>query len=307
MHRADRRGGGRAWPGRRRAVRPVDDIARRGRCRRTWRRSAARRTGAALLALPGAVAALAAEFGQLAAGGAHRRARRVQPRPGRGGRGPPAGAAIPAVRQRRRWPAAPPSAPSPRIPTGLPAGVYAAARGAARRARRTGPRGHRRRPTGAAQPVRRWAVLLDGALRRLPDDPDATRWRVSPAAGALAAAALPTALALASLAPALVDRPGRAVPVADPDLAGPAAGAAHPADRRRSTRPTCWPRCCSPSTAALAATGFSGGRRSRAVPVVLPGAAVTLLITPIALGPGLAGRAPWPRSRSSPSRCSGWR
>ncbi|MFC5941977.1 SCO7613 C-terminal domain-containing membrane protein, partial [Micromonospora harpali] len=43
-------------------------------------------------------------------------------------------------------------------------------------------------------------------------------------------------------------------------------------------------------TAALAAVGLSGGRRSRAVPVVLPGAAVTLLITPTALGHG------WPVS-----------
>ena len=46
-------------------------------------------------------------------------------------------------------------------------------------------------------------------------------------------------------------------------------------------------------TAALAATGFSGGRRSRAVPVVLPGAAVTLLIAPVALGSG------WPASTLS--------
>ncbi|MET8082719.1 permease [Micromonospora sp. NPDC005237] len=174
------------------------------------------------------------------------------------------------------------------IPTGLPAGVYAAAAAllgvlAELIRAATVP------PTGSAQPVRRWAVLLDGALRRLPDDPDRRRWRVSPSAGALAAAALPTALAVASIAPALVValvEPHRTLSRIwqgpPPELLTPPADVVNPTHVLTALLLT--------ATAALAATGFSGGRRSRAVPVVLPGAAVTLLIAPIALGSG------WPAS-----------
>ncbi|MEH0843425.1 permease [Micromonospora sp. CPCC 205711] len=137
-------------------------------------------------------------------------------------------------------------------------------------------------PVGSAQPVRRWAVLLDGALRRLPDDGE-RRWRLNPAAGALAAAALPTLLALASLAPllyvALVE-PHRMLNHVwqgpPPELLTPPAEVTDPTHVLTALLLT--------ATAALAATGFSGRRRSRAVPVVLPGLAVTLLITPIALG-----------------------
>ncbi|MEU8260279.1 permease [Micromonospora sp. NPDC048999] len=144
-------------------------------------------------------------------------------------------------------------------------------------------------PVESARPVRRWTVLLDGALRRPSDDDAELRWRVSPAAGALAAAALPTALALISLAPpllvALVE-PFRVLPRiwhgAPPELLTPPAGAVDATHVLTALLLT--------ATAALAATGFSGNRRSRAVPVVLPGAAVTLLITPVALGQG------WPAS-----------
>ncbi|MFC0508098.1 SCO7613 C-terminal domain-containing membrane protein [Micromonospora costi] len=144
-------------------------------------------------------------------------------------------------------------------------------------------------PAGSARPVRRWQVLLDGALRRLPDDPERRRWRVSPAAGALAAAVLPTALAIASIAQALevaLVEPHRTLTrIWDgppPELLTPPPGAVDPTHVLTALLLT--------ATATLAATGFSGGRRSRAVPVVLPGAAVTLLITPTALGNG------WPAS-----------
>ncbi|SCL54386.1 hypothetical protein GA0070606_2273 [Micromonospora citrea] len=243
--------------------------------------------GAALLAAPGAVAALAAEFGHssevvltaaLAASSLGL-------------------AAVAAVRrqvpQYLPWASAAVAGGATvsalaAIPTGLPVGVYAAA------AALLGVlaeliRGATEPPADAAQPVRRWSVLLDGALRRLPDDGTRRRWRVSPAAGALAVAALPTVLALVSIAPALVValvEPHRSLARVwqgpPPDLLTPppdAVDATHVLTALLLT-----------ATAALAATGFSGGRRSRAVPVVLPGAAVTLLITPVALGNG------WPAS-----------
>ncbi|MFF3866982.1 SCO7613 C-terminal domain-containing membrane protein [Micromonospora sp. NPDC001898] len=244
--------------------------------------------GAALLALPGAVAALAAEFGRspevvltaalaasslgLAAIAAVRR--QVPQYLPYASAAVVGGATVSAVAA---------------IVTGLPAGVYAAA-GALLGVLAELVRAATVPPAGSARPVRRWSVLLDGALRRAPDDdPAVARWRVSPAAGALAAAALPTALAVASLAPtllvALVEpyrSLGRVWQGPPPELIIPPANAVDPAHVLTALLLTV--------TAALAAVGFSGGRRSRAVPVVLPGAAMTLLITPIALGHG------WPVS-----------
>ncbi|WP_200209354.1 SCO7613 C-terminal domain-containing membrane protein [Micromonospora coerulea] len=243
--------------------------------------------GAALLALPGAMAALAAEFGNtsqvvltaaLAASSL--------------------GLATVAV-VRRQVPQYLPYASVAvvggatisalaAILTGLPSGVYAAA-AALLGVLAELVRAATTPPVGSARPVRRWSVLLDGALRRLPDDGTELRWRVSPAAGALAAAILPTALALVTLAPpllvALVE-PFRSLSRVwqgpPPELLTPPPEAVDPTHVLTALLLT--------ATAALAATGFSGGRRSRAVPVVLPGAAVTLLITPVALGHG------WPES-----------
>ncbi|MCX4386608.1 permease [Micromonospora peucetia] len=242
--------------------------------------------GAALLAFPGAVAALAVEFGRspevvltaaLAASSlglatvaaARRRIPQYLPWASAAVAG---GATVSALAA---------------VPAGLPVGVYAAA-AALLGVLAELVRGATEPPIGAAQPVRRWSVLLDGALRRLPDD-GTRRWRVSPAAGALAAAALPTALALVSIAPslvvALVD-PHRSLARVwqgpPPELITPPADAVDATHVLTALLLT--------ATAALAATGFSGGRRSRAVPVVLPGAAVTLLITPVSLGNG------WPAS-----------
>lgn len=238
-------------------------------------------TAAALLALPGAVAALAAEFGHsaqvlltaalaassfgLAAVAAVRR--QVPQYLPYASAAITGGATVSAVAA---------------IFVDLPSGVFAAAAAllgvlAELVRAATVP------PVGSAQPMRRWEVLLDGALRRLPDDGTQRRWRISPAAGALAAAAVPTVLALVSLAPllfvALVEPyrmlahvwqgPPPQLRTAPPELVDPT----HVLTALLLT-----------GTAALAATGLSGGRRSRAVPVVLPGLAVTLLITPIALG-----------------------
>ncbi|GIJ19660.1 SCO7613 C-terminal domain-containing membrane protein [Micromonospora lutea] len=245
--------------------------------------------GAALLALPGATAALAVEFGHapqvvltaglaasslgLAAVAAVRR--QIPQYLPWASAGVVGGASVTALAA---------------VPIALPIGVYAAA-AALLGVLAELVRGATEPPAGAAQPVRRWTVLLDGALRRLPDD-NRRQWRVSPAAGALAAAALPTVLALVSIAPALVAAlvdPHRTIgrvwqgpPAA---LLDPPSAAANPTHVLTALLLTV--------TAALAATGFSGGRRSRAVPVVLPGAAVTLLIAPIALGGG------WPASTLS--------
>ncbi|MGR6317320.1 permease [Micromonospora soli] len=243
--------------------------------------------GAALLALPGAVAALAAEFGRspqvvltaalaassigLAAVAAVRRqVPQYLPYVSVAVVG---GATVSAIAA---------------VVTHLPSGVYAAAAAllgvlAELIRAATVP------PAGSAQPVRRWSVLLDGALRRPPTDGTELRWRVSPAAGALAAAVLPTALALVTLAPPLVVALVEPMRVLSriwqgppPELLTPPAEAVDPTHVLTALLLTV--------TAALAATGFSGGRRSRAVPVVLPGAAVTLLITPVALGQG------WPET-----------
>ncbi|SCF36079.1 hypothetical protein GA0074695_6071 [Micromonospora viridifaciens] len=243
--------------------------------------------GAALLALPGAVAALAAEFGRspqvvltaalaassigLAAVAAVRR--QVPQYLPYASVAVVGGATVSAVVA---------------VITRLPSGVYAAA-AALLGVLAELVRAATTPPIGSARPVRRWSVLLGGALRRLPDDGTELRWRVSPAAGALAAAVLPTALALISLAPPLLvalGEPFRVLPRIwqgpPPELLTPPAEAVDPTHVLTALLLTV--------TAALAATGFSGGRRSRAVPVVLPGAAVTLLITPVALGHG------WPQS-----------
>ncbi|MEU4421868.1 hypothetical protein AB0F81_14680 [Actinoplanes sp. NPDC024001] len=108
------------------------------------------------------------------------------------------------------------------------------------------------------------------------------RWLADPATGAVAMALIPTLLALFSLAPALraalVDplQQLRAIwegPI--PALANPAAGNVDATSALAAVLLT--------GAAALAALGF-GGKASEAVPVVLPGIALTLLITPIALG-----------------------
>ncbi|MFJ6195257.1 SCO7613 C-terminal domain-containing membrane protein [Micromonospora sp. NPDC092111] len=238
-------------------------------------------TAAALLAFPGAVAALAAEFGHSAqvvltaalaassfglAGVAAVRRQVPQYLP-YASAAITGGATISALAA---------------IFVKLPSGVFAAAAAllgvlAELVRAATVP------PAGSAQPTRRWSVLLDGALRRLPDDGEERRWRISPAAGALAAAAVPTVLALASLAPLLF------VALVEPHRMLAHIWQGPPPELR-----TAPPDAVDPThvltallltgTAALAATGLSGGRRSRAVPVVLPGLAVTLLITPIALG-----------------------
>ncbi|MFI6759091.1 SCO7613 C-terminal domain-containing membrane protein [Micromonospora sp. NPDC050417] len=242
--------------------------------------------GGALLALPGAFAALAAALGftadivltsALAASSlgvallalARRRVPRYLPYATVGVVG---GATITAVAS---------------IPTGLPAGVYAAAAALlgvlAELARAATPP-----PGSGAQPIRRWSVMLGGAVRQLPDQPRG-RWAISPTVGAMTAAVLPTLVAVATLAPVLVAALVEPYQVlygiwdgAPETIANPSGNAVDGTHVLAALLLTV--------AAALAATGFVGGRPARAIPVILPGAAITVLIAPISLGLG------WPNS-----------
>ncbi|MFC7544805.1 SCO7613 C-terminal domain-containing membrane protein [Plantactinospora sp. GCM10030261] len=243
-------------------------------------------TGGALLALPGALAALAAQLGWAA---------EIILTATLGGSS--LGVALLAL-ARRRVPEYLPYATvgiacgatvtaAVSFFTDLPYGVYAAAAALlgvlAELMRAATP------PPGATDgPHRRWTVLLGGARRRLPDPPR-SRWSVSPTVGALAVSALPAALAIVAVAPALVValvEPyrvlGRIWDGPPPELLAPPPGAVDSSNVLAALLLT--------TAAALGATGLSGGRPARAVPVVLPGAAITLLITPTSLGMG------WPNA-----------
>jgi hypothetical protein len=117
------------------------------------------------------------------------------------------------------------------------------------------------------------------------------RWLVDPATSAVVLALVPTVLAILSIAPALkaalIDPLAQARHVWDgpiPALSHPASGSVDATSVLAIVLLT--------GAAALAAIGF-GGRASEAVPVILPGLAVTLLIAPIAL------RAPFPTATSA--------
>ncbi|MEU8815013.1 SCO7613 C-terminal domain-containing membrane protein [Actinoplanes sp. NPDC048796] len=107
------------------------------------------------------------------------------------------------------------------------------------------------------------------------------RWLVDPATSAVVLALVPTILALFSIAPALkaalIDPLAQAQHIWDgpiPALSTPPAGYVDGTSVLAIVLLT--------GAAALAAIGF-GGKASESVPVILPGLAITLLITPIAL------------------------
>ena len=257
--------------------------------------------GAALLALPGCGGGAGRRVRTLGAGGADRRAGRVQPRPGRRGRGPPAGAAVSALGQRgggrrcqHQRPRRHPHRPRRRR-----------LRGRRRPARRTGradPRGHRaahrRRPAGPA---------LGGTTRRRPTAaagrPGATAVAVQPGrrrVGRGGAADRPGTRLDRTRAG---HRPGRAAPHTDPDLAGPAAGAAHPTAGRGQPDPR--------ADGVAAHRDRRAGRHRVQRWATFPGRAGGAARggrhpadRTHRAGPGLARPAPSPRSPSSPSRCS---
>ncbi|GAB2598662.1 hypothetical protein Aab01nite_74770 [Paractinoplanes abujensis] len=107
------------------------------------------------------------------------------------------------------------------------------------------------------------------------------RWLVDPATSAVVLALLPTILAIFSIAPALraalIDPLGQLGHIWDgpvPALAAPSSGYVDGTSVLAIVLLT--------GAAALAAIGF-GGRASETVPVIMPGLAITILITPIAL------------------------
>ncbi|WP_433301093.1 proline-rich domain-containing protein [Actinoplanes sp. CA-030573] len=137
--------------------------------------------------------------------------------------------------------------------------------------------------SGTRYETSRWTVLRPSGL--------SGRWMVDPATSAVLIALVPTILALFSIAPALraalVDPLQQAQHIWDgpiPALAHPASGYVDGTSVLAIVLLT--------AAAALAAIGF-GGRASEAVPVILPGVAITILIAPIAL------RAPFPAATSA--------
>ncbi|MEV0392714.1 SCO7613 C-terminal domain-containing membrane protein [Polymorphospora rubra] len=234
-------------------------------------------TGGALLALPGALAALAAEFNRteavvLAAALA----------------GSSLGVAVLALVGRgvpRYLPyatigvaggATVTAAVS--LPTDAPTGVYAAAAALlavlAELLRAATPP-----PGSGGEPAHRWTVMLGGVMRRMPAAP-VTRWSISPVRGAIVLATVPTVLAFVTIAPALLAALVQPYQSLWRIWQGP------PADLGDAVvEPTNVLTALLLTVAtALAAVGFSGGRPAEAIPVSLPGIALTLLIAPISLG-----------------------
>ena len=128
--------------------------------------------------------------------------------------------------------------------------------------------------------------VSDGMLRRWRIGP-VRQLSISPVRGALAVSALPTALALAMIVPALVTALVDPYSTLDSIWAGPPAALLNPTGGDPAS---VLAAVLLTLAAALAAVGFSGGSPVQAIPVVLPGLAVTLLIAPVALG------ADWPTS-----------
>ena len=126
----------------------------------------------------------------------------------------------------------------------------------------------------------RWTSIRPSGLRG--------RWLVDPATGAVIVAILPTLLALISISPAL------AAALFDPFQQlnaiwdGPVAALTNPSSGNVDGT-SVLAAVLLTVAAALAALGF-GGKPAEAVPVILPGLAITLLIAPIALD------AAWPAS-----------
>jgi hypothetical protein len=129
----------------------------------------------------------------------------------------------------------------------------------------------------------RWTSLRPSGL--------SGRWLVDPATSAVVLALVPTILAIFSIAPALkaalIDPLQQVKHIWD----GPIAALAQPASSSVDIT-SVLAIVLLTGAAALAAIGF-GGKASESVPVILPGLAITLLIAPIAL------HAPFPAATSA--------
>jgi hypothetical protein len=137
--------------------------------------------------------------------------------------------------------------------------------------------------SGSRYSAPRWTSMRPSGL--------SGRWLVDPATSAVALALVPTILAIFSIAPALkaalVDPLQQARHIWD----GPIAALSQPASGNVDGT-SVLAIVLLTGAAALAAIGF-GGKTSEAVPVILPGLAITLLIAPIAL------HAPFPTATSA--------
>ncbi|SNS90893.1 hypothetical protein SAMN05421812_102319 [Asanoa hainanensis] len=143
-------------------------------------------------------------------------------------------------------------------------------------------------PGGEAERVRRWSAFGSGPWRRQLGA-SGRRWSLEPAMGALLLAVPGILFALYALGPALIAALIDPLQVVNgvwegppPALLDPPAAAVDPSNVLSALLLTV--------AAGLAALAFSGGRPARAIPVVLPGIAVTILITPVSLGLG------WPQT-----------
>lgn len=122
----------------------------------------------------------------------------------------------------------------------------------------------------------RWTEVRPSGLR--------DRWMVDPASGAVVVAAIPTVIALISMAPALKAALVDPLRQVSHVWQGPLPVLLHP-DAGAADGTTVLAAVLLTVAAALAATGF-GGKVAEAVPVILPGLAITLLIAPVALHAG---------------------
>ncbi len=104
---------------------------------------------------------------------------------------------------------------------------------------------------------------------------------ISPARGALTVSALPTALALAMIVPALLSALADPYQTLNTIWDGPPTALLHSSGGDPASA---FAALLLTIAAALAAVGFTGGAPSQAIPVILPGLAITLLIAPVALG-----------------------
>jgi hypothetical protein len=119
---------------------------------------------------------------------------------------------------------------------------------------------------------RRWRI---GAVREL---------SISPARGALAVSALPAALAMFTIVPPLFTALVTPYETLKNVWGGPPGVLANPATGPAADAASVLAAVMLTIAAALAAVGFSRGSAGQTFPVVLPGIAVTLLIAPVALG-----------------------
>ncbi|WP_213453586.1 SCO7613 C-terminal domain-containing membrane protein [Rhizomonospora bruguierae] len=107
------------------------------------------------------------------------------------------------------------------------------------------------------------------------------RWQISPTTGAVAASALPAAIAVAVVAPTLLTALVDPYQTLTRIWQGPPPALVHPAAEPGVSAAALVAALLLTITAALAAIGFGGGWKT--LPVVLPSAALTLLIAPVAL------------------------